>query len=314
MAVMDILTVKVKNSYDSSYIIDAKVAIDIVSPSGANPSHYESYTTSQGAPFRFQANSGPSSVNITATYKGILGGARNKSIHWSADITGQDVRTASLEVELYYKPTTTTNDLTINVATLLKSTHNTIKIEKPQYITLCYYKTTFVDSLKTIYTITETLPYEYYDYNQPSLIIKMPWSNRDSVKIIAFTIAKNLTDSNKPYFLRGEVGWSALIDNPKEVTINLAAKKPQINTVILAKDQSGNIISGANVSLTPLWSSDAVVTGTTDSNGLFTTNSDRPFTSVTVSKDGYFSTTENLDLNVLSQREVILLKKSYRFK
>ena len=311
MAVMDILTVKVKNSYDSSYIRDAKVAIDIVSPSGANPSHLESYTTSQGAPFRFQANSGPSLVNITATYNGIIGGARNKSIHWSADITGQDARTASLEVELYYKPTTTTEDLIINVATLLESTHNAVKIEKPQYITLCYYKTTFVDPLKTIYTITETLPYEYYDYNQPSLIIKMPWSNRDSVKIIAFTIAKNLTDSNKPYFLRGEVEWSALIDNPKEVTINLAAKKPQINTVILTKDQSGNIISGANVSLTPLWSSDAVVTGTTDINGLFTTNSDRPFKSVTVSKDGYFSTTENLDLNVLSQREVVLLKKSY---
>ena len=102
-----------------------------------------------------------------------------------------------------------------------------------------------------------------------------------------------------------------MIDNPKEVTINLAAKKPQINTVILTKDQFGNIISGANVSLTPLWSDDAVVTGTTDSNGLFTTNSDRPFKSVTVSKDSYSSTTENLDLNVLSQKEVVLLKKSY---
>ena len=79
----------------------------------------------------------------------------------------------------------------------------------------------------------------------------------------------------------------------------------------MAKDQSGNTISGANVSLTPLWSSDTVVTGTTNSNGLFTTNSDRPFTSVTVSKDGYFSTTENLELNVLSQKEVVLLEKSY---
>lgn len=311
MAVMDILTVKVKNSYDSTYISGAKVAIDIVDPPGANPSHYESTTMSQGAPFRFQANSGPSLVNITVTYENKTVTAKNQSIKWSADITGQDARTASLEVMLYYKPTETTENLTINVATLLESTHNAAKIEKPQYITLCYYKTTFVDPLKTIYTITETLPYEYYDYNQPSLTIKMPWSNRDSVKIIAFTIAKNLTDSNKPYFLRGEVEWSALIDNPKEVTINLAAKKPQINTVILAKDQSGNIISGANVSLTPLWSSDAVVTGTTNSNGIFTTNSDRPFTSVTVSKDGYFSTTENLDLNVLSQREVVLLEKSY---
>lgn len=311
MAVMDILTVKVKNSYDSSYIRDAKVAIDIVSPSGANPSHLESYTTSQGAPFRFQANSGPSLINITATYEGVTVNARNKSIKWTNDTTGQDARTASLEVLLAYKPTTTTNDLTINVATLLEATHNAIKIEKPQYITLCYYKTTFVDPLKTIYTITETLPYEYYDYSKPSLIIKMPWSNLDSVKIIAFTIAKNLKDSNKPYFLRGEVEWSASIDNPKEVTINLAAKKPQINTVILVKDQSGNTISGANVSLTPLWSNDTVVTGTTNSNGIFTTNSDKPFTSVTVSKDGYFSTTENLDLNVLSQREVVLLGKSY---
>ena len=310
MAVMDILTVKVKNSYDSSYISGATVAIDIVSPSGANPSHRESRTDSSGAHFRFDVYSGPSLINITATYEGVTVGVRKQIIEWTND-TDLDARTASLELLLDYKPTTTTNDLTINVATLLESTHNAIKIEKPQYITLCYYKTTFVDPLKTIYTITETLPYEYYDYNQPSLIIKMPWSNRDSVKIIAFTIAKNLTDSNKPYFLRGEVEWSALIDNPKEVTINLAAKKPQINTVILTKDQFGNIISGANVSLTPLWSSDAVVTGTTDSNGLFTTNSDRPFTSVTVSKDGYFSTTENLDLNVLSQKEVVLLKKSY---
>ena len=312
MAVMDILTVKVKNSYDSSYIRDAKVAIDIVSPSGANPSHYESYTTSQGATFRFQGDSGPSSINITATYENKRVIAKNQSIVWINDTTtGQDARIASLEVMLYYKPTTTTNDLTINVATLPESVHNAIKIEKPQYITLCYYKTTFVDPLKTIYTITETLPYEYYDYNQPSLIIKMPWSNRDSVKIIAFTIAKNLIDSNKPFFLRGEVEWSALIDNPKEVTINLTTIKTQINTVILAKDQSGNIISGAKVSLTPLWSSDVVVNGTTNSNGIFTINSDRPFTSVTVSKDGYFSTTEDLDLNVLSQREVVLLKKSY---
>ena len=54
MAVMDILTVKVKNSYDSSYISGAKVAIDIISPSDANPSHRESTTDSSGAPFRFQ--------------------------------------------------------------------------------------------------------------------------------------------------------------------------------------------------------------------------------------------------------------------
>lgn len=80
MAVMDILTVKVKNSYDSSYISGAKVAIDIISPSDANPSHYELHTTSQGASFRFEPNSSPSLINITATYEGILGGARNKSI------------------------------------------------------------------------------------------------------------------------------------------------------------------------------------------------------------------------------------------
>lgn len=80
MAVMDTLIVKVKNSYDSSYIRDAKVAIDIVSPSGANPSHYESYTTSQGAPFRFQGDSGPSSVNITAIYENKRVIAKNQSI------------------------------------------------------------------------------------------------------------------------------------------------------------------------------------------------------------------------------------------
>ena len=80
MAVMDILTVKVKNSYDSKYISGAKVAIDIVSPSGANPSHYESTTVSSGAPFRFQANSGPSSINITATYEGASVRAKNQSI------------------------------------------------------------------------------------------------------------------------------------------------------------------------------------------------------------------------------------------
>ena len=80
MAVMDILTVKVKNSYDSSYIRDAKVAIDIVDPPGANPSRYESYTTSQGAPFRFQGNSGPSSVNITAIYENKRVIAKNQSI------------------------------------------------------------------------------------------------------------------------------------------------------------------------------------------------------------------------------------------
>lgn len=309
MAITDLLIVKVKNSYNSSYINRAKVRIDIVDPSEANPSYYEANTTSQGASFRFQGDSGPSSVNITATYKGVSSRAKNQSIVWIHDTTtGEDIRTATLEVMLYYKPT---EDLMINVATLLESTHNAEKIEKPQYITLCYYKKTLVDQLKTIYTITETLPYEYDDYDRPCRIIKIPWDNQDRVKIIAFTIAKNLTDSNKPYFLRGEVEWSESMDNPKGVTINLAAKRPQIHTVILAKDQFGNIISGANVSLTPLWSSDIIVTGTTNSNGVFTTNSDRPFTSVTVSKDGYFSITENLDLNVLSQREVILLGKSY---
>ena len=47
MAVMDTLIVKVKNSYDSSYISRTKIKIDIEDPSGANPSHYESTTTSQ---------------------------------------------------------------------------------------------------------------------------------------------------------------------------------------------------------------------------------------------------------------------------
>ena len=161
---MDILTVKVKNSYDSSYISDAKVEIDIVDPPGANPSHYESYTTSQGAPFRFQANSGPSSVNITATYNGIFGGARNKSIHWTVDTTGQDVRTASLEVELYYKPAETTEDLTI----IINTPPLIAELEKPKYIKLYYYKNNDTKSLKTIYTITETLQYG------KNIIIKRP--------------------------------------------------------------------------------------------------------------------------------------------
>lgn len=78
MAVMDILTVKVKNSYDSSYIRDAKVEIDIVDPPGANPSHLESTTASFGALFRFE--SGPSSVNITATYKNKTVTVKNRSI------------------------------------------------------------------------------------------------------------------------------------------------------------------------------------------------------------------------------------------
>lgn len=75
---MDILTVKVKNSYNSSYIRDAKVEIDIVDPSGANPSHYESTTASFGALFRFE--SGPSIVNITATYNGVTTSVKNRSI------------------------------------------------------------------------------------------------------------------------------------------------------------------------------------------------------------------------------------------
>lgn len=136
MAVMDILTVKVKNSYDSSYIRDAKVVIDIVSPSGANPSHLESYTTSQGAPFRFQANSGPSLINITATYEGVTANAKNQSIIWTNDTTGQDVRTASLEVLLAYEHTTSNENLTITITTPLVMA----ELEKPQYIKLYYYK------------------------------------------------------------------------------------------------------------------------------------------------------------------------------
>lgn len=118
MAVMDVLTVRVKNSYNSLYINGAKVTIEIVSPSDANPSHYESYTTLQGASFRFEPNSGPSSINILATYEGVIGGKRNQSIKWTNDnTTGQDIRTASLEVELYYKPTTETENLTITINT-----------------------------------------------------------------------------------------------------------------------------------------------------------------------------------------------------
>ena len=304
MAVMDTLIVKVKNSYDSSYIRDAKVAIDIVSPSGANPSHYESYTTSQGAPFRFQGDSGPSSVNITAIYENKRVIAKNQSIVWTNDTTtGQDVRTASLEVMLYYKPTTTTENLTITIITPLVME----ELEKPQYIKLYYYKNDDTKSLKTIYTITETLPYVA---GGTTTTIKRPWDNKTQVTIMAVSETRSKVDS-KQYLLRGTTSWTYLQDDPSKSIIILSSNEPQINTVILAKDQSGNIISGANVSLTPLWSSDAVVTGTTDSNGLFTTNSDRPFTSVTVSKNGYFSTTENLDLNVLSQREVVLLEKSY---
>lgn len=308
MAVMDILTVKVKNSYDSSYIRDAKVAIDIVSPSGANPSHLESYTTSQGAPFRFQANSGPSLINITATYDGVTANAKNQSIKWTNDdTTGQDVRTASLEVLLYYKHTTSNENLTITIYTPTDGDLEALKLEKPQYIKLYYYQDWEDNPLKTIYTITETLP--YVD-GITTTTIKRPWTDLTARTIMAISETRSTANSKK-FLLRGTTDWTSLQSNPSKSNITLNTNTPQINTVILAKDQFGNIISGANVSLTPLWSSDAVVTGTTNSNGLFTTNSNRPFTSVTVSKDGYFSTTENLDLNVLSQREVILLGKSY---
>ena len=307
MAVMDILTVKVKNSYDSSYIRDAKVAIDIVSPSGANPSHYESYTTSQGAPFRFQANSGPSSINITATYEGVTANAKNQSIIWSNDTTGQDARTASLEVLLYYKPTTSDKNLTIIINTLTDGELETLKLEKPQYIKLYYYKGWEDNPLKTIYTITETLP--YVD-GVTTMTIKRPWTDLGARTIMAISETRNTVNS-KQHLLRGTTDWTSLQDDPLKSSIRLKPNRPQINTVIAVKNQFGIWISGANVSLTPLWSSDAVVTGTTNSNGIFTTNSDKPFTSVTVSKDGYFSTTENLDLNVLSQREVVLLEKSY---
>ena len=301
MAVMDILTVKVKNSYDSSYISGAKVAIDIISPSDANPSHRESTTDSSGAPFRFQAYSGPSSINITATYEGSTVNAKNQSIEWTD--TGQDTRTASLEVMLAYKPTTSNKNLTIIITTPPLMA----ELEKPQYIKLYYYKDWEDNPLKTIYTITETLP--YVD-GVTTTTIKRPWDDLTARTIIAISETRSTVNS-KQYLLRGTTEWTSLQDDPSKSSITIRPKTPQINTVILAKDQSGNTISGANVSLTPLWSSDTVVTGTTNSNGLFTTNSDRPFTSVTVSKDGYFSTTENLDLNVLSQREVVLLKKSY---
>lgn len=56
---------------------------------------------------------------------------------------------------LYYKPTTTTENLTITIITPLVME----ELEKPQYIKLYYYKNDDTKSLKTIYTITETLPY-----------------------------------------------------------------------------------------------------------------------------------------------------------
>ena len=305
MAVMDTLIVKVKNSYDSSYIIGAEVVIDIVDPPGANPSRYESYTTSQGAPFRFQGDSGPSSVNITAIYENKRVIAKNQSIVWTNDTTtGQDVRTASLEVMLYYKPTTTTENLTITIITPLVME----ELEKPQYIKLYYYKNDDTKSLKTIYTITETLPYVA---GGKTTTIKRPWDNKTQVTIMAVSETRSKVDS-KQYLLRGTTSWTYLQDDPSKSSIILSSNEPPINTVILVKNQFGLMIPGAvSVSLTPLWSDDPVVTGTTNGKGVFTTNSDRPFKSVTVSKDGYFSTTENLDLNVLSQREVILLKKSY---
>lgn len=307
MAVMDILTVKVKNSYDSSYISGAKVAIDIVSPSGANPSHYESTTTREGAPFRFQKDSGPSSVNITATYEGVTVNAKKQSIKWTNDTTGQDARTASLEVMLYYKPTTSDKNLTITINTLTDGELETLKLEKPQYIKLYYYKNREDNPLKTIYTITETLP--YVD-GVTTTTIKRPWTDVNARTIMAISETRNTVNS-KQYLLRGTTDWTSLQDDPSKSSIRLKPNTPQINTVIFVKDQFGIILPGANVSLTPLWSDDAVVTGTTNGKGVFTTNSDRPFKSVTVSKDGYFSTTENLDLNVLSQREVVLLEKSY---
>lgn len=306
MAVMDILTVKVKNSYDSSYIRNAKVAIDIISPSGANPSHLESYTTSQGVPFRFQANSGPSLINITATYEGVTVRVRNQIIEWTYDADA-DARIASLELLLNYKPTTSNKNLTILITTRTDGELEKFKLEKPQYIKLYYYQGGEDNPLKTIYTITETLPYVG---GVTTTTIKRPWADLAGRTIMAVSETRN-TANSKQYLFRGTTDWTSLQDDPSKSSITLKLNEPQINTVILAKDQSGNTISGANVSLTPLWSDDAVVTGTTNSNGLFTTNSDRPFTSVTVSKDGYFSTTENLDLNVLSQREVVLLGKSY---
>ena len=132
---MDTLIVKVKNSYDSSYISGAKVAIDIISPSGANPSHRESRTDSSGAHFRFDSYSGPSLINITVTYEGVTVRVRKQIIEWTND-TDLNARTASLELLLDYKPTTTTEDLTINVATLLESTHNAMDSHQKEILYL----------------------------------------------------------------------------------------------------------------------------------------------------------------------------------
>lgn len=309
MAVMDILTVKVKNSYDSSYINGAKVAIDIVSPSGAYPSHYDAITASSGAPFRFQGDSGPSSINITATYNGVTATSKNQSITWTNDTNsdGQNIRTASLEVLLYYKHTTSDQNLTITIYTPTDGDLEALKLEKPQYIKLYYYQSWEDNPLKTIYTITETLP--YVD-GVTTTTIKRPWTDLAARTIIAISETRSTANSKK-FLLRGTTDWTSLQNNPSKSNITIKPNTPQINTVILAKDQFGIIIPGASVSLTPLWSNDPVVTGTTNSNGLFTTNSKRPFTSVTVSKDGYFTSTENLDLNVLQQQEVSILKKSY---
>ena len=56
---------------------------------------------------------------------------------------------------LYYKPTATTGNLTITIITPLVME----ELEKPQYIKLYYYKNDDTKTLKTIYTITETLRY-----------------------------------------------------------------------------------------------------------------------------------------------------------
>lgn len=60
---------------------------------------------------------------------------------------------------LYYKPTTSDKNFTIAINTLTDGELETLKLEKPQYIKLYYYDSVDDNPLKTIYTITETLPY-----------------------------------------------------------------------------------------------------------------------------------------------------------
>ena len=60
---------------------------------------------------------------------------------------------------LYYRHTTSNQNLTITIYTPTDGDLEALKLEKPQYIKLYYYQGSEDNPLKTIYTITETLPY-----------------------------------------------------------------------------------------------------------------------------------------------------------